>query len=227
MGPRGVMVMPSVRDRIRPGTADEQVDRDDRRETRHTRGAVEDRQREEFGGINWGAAFFGWLTGGGRRGPADRAGQRRRRRSGSDGALLRRGREQRRDDRHSRRGTAPGRRPDRLFRRWLCRGAHVALRRGATGSRGLAVGDHRGRRARNSGRDRGQRVQPVRADQPAANPDRRGVADNGRRDLPGRDRPRHPARRCIGRQGRRALSPPGRPGRIRASGRRSIRRRGG
>jgi hypothetical protein len=30
--------------------------------TRERAGAVRERQREEFGGINWGGAFFGWLV---------------------------------------------------------------------------------------------------------------------------------------------------------------------
>jgi hypothetical protein len=30
--------------------------------TQQERGAVRERQREEFGGINWGSAFFGWLV---------------------------------------------------------------------------------------------------------------------------------------------------------------------
>jgi len=30
--------------------------------TRHSRGEVRERQREEFGGVNWGSAFFGWLV---------------------------------------------------------------------------------------------------------------------------------------------------------------------
>jgi hypothetical protein len=30
--------------------------------TQRRRGAVRERQREEFGGINWGSAFFGWLV---------------------------------------------------------------------------------------------------------------------------------------------------------------------
>ena len=38
------------------------------------------RQRDEFGGINWGASFFGWLVDDRRGDAADRAARRRRRR---------------------------------------------------------------------------------------------------------------------------------------------------
>jgi hypothetical protein len=46
---------------------DGHLDRDDRVTTRggvdrSTMAAVRERQREEFGGIAWGSAFFGWLT---------------------------------------------------------------------------------------------------------------------------------------------------------------------
>src|SRR5918998_1291473 len=36
--------------------------RRERAPTREDMHAARDRQREEFGGINWGAAFFGWLV---------------------------------------------------------------------------------------------------------------------------------------------------------------------
>jgi hypothetical protein len=38
------------------------AERDDDRDTREGAREVRARQREEFGGINWGAAFFGWLV---------------------------------------------------------------------------------------------------------------------------------------------------------------------
>jgi hypothetical protein len=41
------------------------------------------RQREQFGGLNWGSAFFGWLVARRDRHAADRAAQRRGRRGGS------------------------------------------------------------------------------------------------------------------------------------------------
>ena len=47
--------------------------------TRDTMHRVRARQREEYGGINWGAAFFGWLVAVGVARPADRHPRRRRR----------------------------------------------------------------------------------------------------------------------------------------------------
>jgi hypothetical protein len=60
--PRGTDRDDAVRDRSADGrdTTDGRRDRTDRR-IRHDEAATE-RRREKFGGINWGAAFFGWIT---------------------------------------------------------------------------------------------------------------------------------------------------------------------
>ena len=47
-------------DRVANGDGDGVVDRHGRRPERV--GDVRARQREEFGGVNWGSAFFGWLV---------------------------------------------------------------------------------------------------------------------------------------------------------------------
>src|SRR5829696_3424837 len=55
--------MATLRERVgvrRDGDGDRDVDEVDGR--RRTREAAVDRQRDEYGGINWGAAFFGWLV---------------------------------------------------------------------------------------------------------------------------------------------------------------------
>jgi hypothetical protein len=53
-------------ERLRSGNAQDDREAevvDDRQERRaYSSGDVRARQREEFGGINWGAAFFGWLV---------------------------------------------------------------------------------------------------------------------------------------------------------------------
>ena len=51
----------SVMDRIRGRTTDEDYDRD-RVVERPGPVAAEAHQRDRFGGLNWGAAFFGWLV---------------------------------------------------------------------------------------------------------------------------------------------------------------------
>src|SRR3954466_11674513 len=97
------------------------------------------RQRDEYGGTNWGAAFFGWLVATGLAAlltalvsaagaaiafseidtvgeAANRPRARRRRRERVLGERRgRRGREQQRDDRHRRRDRPGGDRADRLF----------------------------------------------------------------------------------------------------------------
>ena len=57
-------------------------------------------------------------------------------------------------------------------------------------------------------------VQHLRAAEPSAHPDRRGLAHGGRRDRSCRGRDPVPARRDGRRQGRRALSPQDRPARL-------------
>jgi hypothetical protein len=47
-------------DRVADGNGDGVIDRRERRPERV--GDVRARQREEFGGVNWGSAFFGWLV---------------------------------------------------------------------------------------------------------------------------------------------------------------------
>ena len=74
-------------------------------------------------------------------------------------------------------------------------------------------------------RDRRVRVQPARPYRPAARSDRRGRPDHRRRDRPGGDPDRHAAGGDRRRQGRGALSPPRRRGRLR--GRRGRPARGG
>ena len=107
----------------------------DRRPARPTADAMRDvraRQREEYGGINWGAAFFGWLVAVGvavlltgllaAAGAAIGLTESSRRRPGRDAVARRRDRAARRA-RH------------RLLLRRLCRRAHVALRRRQAGHR--------------------------------------------------------------------------------------------
>jgi hypothetical protein len=47
-------------DRVADGNGDGAIDRRERRP--ELVGDVRARQREEFGGVNWGSAFFGWLV---------------------------------------------------------------------------------------------------------------------------------------------------------------------
>ena len=109
------------------------------------------RQREEFGGINWGAAFFGWLVAVGLGVAARRDPRRRRRRRRPHRRTSRDRRdEQRRDDRPRRRDRAARRADDRLLLRRLRRRADVALRRRPPGLRRLAVRHRRDDRARAS-----------------------------------------------------------------------------
>ena len=115
---------------IRPPTAARPA-----RPRRETMRDVRARQRDEYGGLNWGAAFFGWLVAVGmaaillghpERGRHGLRAQRRQRLRGEG---------ERRHDRDRRRHPADRRARDRLLLRRLRERAHVALRRRPPGPR--------------------------------------------------------------------------------------------
>src|SRR5829696_4528265 len=59
---REVRRMATARERIRHPLRTRDETNDDRRDDDRYDEHVRDRRRERYGGINWGAAFFGWVT---------------------------------------------------------------------------------------------------------------------------------------------------------------------